>query len=324
MKTGIHLTGAFGQSQELYKARNEAKRGRASYGVVDEQIIEDTKTIINKQKELDFSFVIDPMFNTYYLFQDFAENVSGVEVGPQENWFNNNVFYWRPQIGYPLHSPPAGFTDNIHFSLFPTDAPTIGILPSPYTLMVLSIMGGYKDEKSAVHNLAKLLREEAQKLVAKGITRIQYDEPAIVVKQSLGSLSKKDIELLEIGIEQCGRIKGATTSLHTYFGDAGPIIKELLDLPVDCIGIDATETRLDDILRHDFSGKEVALGLVDARSPSFEIAEDLAEKMRQVAEKCNPDALYLIPNTGTEYIGWTFGLEKMKIMQEAIKIFENG
>ena len=95
MNVGTYLTGAFGQSNELYKTRNKAKRDRIApqdiKGIVNKQILKDTKTIINKQKEAGFSFIIDPIFNTYYLFQQFAENVEGIKIGSQENWFDNNV-----------------------------------------------------------------------------------------------------------------------------------------------------------------------------------------------------------------------------------------
>ena len=109
MQFGIYLTGAFGQSQELYKVRNEAKRGRGSQEAVVKQVAEDTQKIIRLQQENGLDHIIDPMFNLYYLFQPFAEQVEGVNVGPQENWFNNNLFYWRPQICGHLYLQ-TGFT----------------------------------------------------------------------------------------------------------------------------------------------------------------------------------------------------------------------
>ena len=66
MQFGIYLTGAFGQSQELYKARNEAKRGRGSPEAVVEQIKEDTLKNIKSQREAGLDYIIDPMFNFYY------------------------------------------------------------------------------------------------------------------------------------------------------------------------------------------------------------------------------------------------------------------
>lgn len=316
MEFGAYLTGPFGQSQDLYKARNEAKRGRGSKKRVIEEAGEKTKQIISLQQEAGLDFVVDPMFHFFYLFQPFAENVNGVEVGPQENWFNNNVFYWRPKIHGPLEIQ-TGFTERqLHFDELPTDGTAMVVLPSPYTLLVLSDVRGYEDRKAAITNLAELLHAEAVHLVSRGIGRIQYDEPAIVVKQSLGSLTNEDFELLQRGIEICGRVPGATTSLHTYFGDAGPIIPYLIRLPVDCVGIDGTETSLADLLQHDYSGKELALGLLDARNTSLEDPSALAEQLRAVANQTHPTKLWVTPNTGTEYRGFTHGTKKLELLSE--------
>lgn len=198
----------------------------------------------------------------------------------------------------------------------------MAILPSPYTLLALSDTKGYSNQTEAVANLAKVLHAEAVHLVSKGIKRIQYDEPAIVVKQSLGSLTKDDLDLLQRGIEICGKVDGATTSLHTYFGDAGPIIPYLLNLPVDCLGIDGTETSIAEILKHDYSDKELALGLLDARSTSLENPLEIAEQLRRVADQTHPKKLWLTPNAGTEYRGYTSGIRKLRLLNE-IKVMFN-
>ena len=316
MTFGMYLTGPFGPSQNLYHARNEAKRKRGTQETVIEQVREDTKKVIALQRDAGLDFIIDSMFNFFYLFQPFAEKIQGVRVGPQENWFNNNVFYWRPQIQGPLN-PQTGFTEQyIHLGELPTDGTAMVILPSPYTLLMLSDVKGYSDRKQAVVNLAEVIHAEAQHLASRGVGRIQYDEPAIVVKQSLGSLTEEDIKLLERAMEVCGQVSGATTSLHTYFGDAGPVIPVLIDLPVDCIGIDCTETRLSSVMNNKFHEKELALGLVDARNTALESKDDLVRRLREVAEKSQPKALWITPNTSTEYRGYTHAVNKLALLED--------
>ena len=319
MRRGCYLTGPFGQSQALYTARNEVKRGRAPKDIVKKQILQDTKEIIQKQQEAGMDYIIDPMFSFYYLFQSFAEQI--VTIGPQENWFNNNVFYWRPHIRFPL-AHKTGFTEKyIHLDMLPKDGTAMVILPSPFTLLELSDIQGYKNKESAVKDLASLFQEEALSLAAHGVGRIQYDEPALVYKQSLGSLTKEDTGLLEYALSICGKVKGATTSLHTYFGDAGPLIPYMLDLPVDCIGIDATETRIRDIIKYKFSDKELAIGLVDGRVTALENPERLLDQFALLAYHCEPRALWLTPNTGTEYRGYTHGLNKLRILDLVQRYF---
>ncbi len=327
MRFGIYLTGSFGQSQQLYQARNDAKRGRIDEVNVTEQILQDTKTIIEKQKEAGCSFIIDPMFRSYYLFQPLAENVPNVAVGPQENWFNNNVFYWRPQIQKPTDialEKGVGFTHKyIHADLLPKDGTAMAILPSPYTLLMLSDVHGYRNKRSAIKDIAELLRAEAEDLVSKGFGRIQYDEPAFVYKKALGSLTEKDTALLHSSLEICGTIPGATTSVHTYFGNAVPLLPYLFELPVSCIGIDATETRIRDIVKQKWSGKELALGIVDARNTAGEDSEEILYVVDWIASACQPDALWITPNTGTEYRGWTHGLKKLDILAQVKRGYRN-
>lgn len=323
MKLGVYLTGACGTSKKLYRARNEAKRGRGTTEAVHEQVEQDTLSLIEDQENKGFSFIVDPQYSFYDLLQPFTESVEGVTVGPQENWFNNNVFYRRPQIQGPLKNKAESFLEKyVHSNRLHEKQSSMAILPSPYTLLKLSDVSGYQNDKEAIKDLAKLLREEAKKLVKKGFSRIQFDEPTIVMKQTLGSVKEEDIELLKEGINEIGKIEGASTSLHTYFGDAGPLLSVLENLPVDCIGIDCTETRLSDILKHKFSGKELALGLVNSRTPAMEDPKDLVEKLHKVSDNTDAKQIWLTPNTGLEYIGWTLGNKKLSILEEAKRGFE--
>ncbi len=315
MNIGCYLTGPFGQSQELYAVRNEAKRKRGSEEAVQEQIGKDTKRVIALQEDAGFDYIIDPQFSTYYLFQPLNEHVEGIRAGPQENYFNNNVFYWRPVITGPIRAQ-HGFTEKHLAKGLPDQKPAMAILPSPYTILALSVISGYQDKQEAVENIAELLKEEAEHLARKGFLRIQYDEPAIVHKQSLGSLTKEDMELLNRGMRICGTIAGATTALHTYFGDAGPIIKELVNLPVDAIGIDCTETSLDALLQHQFHEKELVLGLLDARNTYIDSSKVLADIARDVWKKTRPKHLWITPNTATEYRGFSHGIHIINTLGE--------
>lgn len=327
MSLGIYLTGAFGQSQQLYRVRNEAKRGRGSSEAVEEQIKKDTALVLEKQNEAGVSFLSDPLFSQFYLFQPFVEHVHNVSAGAQENWFNNNVFYRRPQIdraAYRNTASAKAFTSQYHHRDPALAKSDLAILPSPLTLLLLSDLSGFHNPKEAITNIAHLLKNEACLLVEEGYTRIQFDEPALVYMKSLGSFTLSHLDLLRQGLAICGEIPGATTVLHTYFGNAAPLVPALLHLPVNGIGVDCTETRLDDLLTYHFADKELVLGLVDARSTSLENPYDLVTALRTVQDHCQPKAIYLTPNTGTEYRGWTHGLRKLELLSETKRLFDHG
>jgi len=321
MSLGIYLAGPFGQSRELYRIRNEAKRGRGSAQAVDQRIKTDTNLVLQKQKEAGVSFLCDPLFSQYYLFQPFVEHIHNVSAGSQENWFNNNVFFRKPQIPASAYRntslvTSSSFTRNYHHG-----KSDVAILPSPFTLLMLSDCSGFGNREEAIIKIAWLLRNEATLLVQEGYSRIHYDEPALAYRQSLASLKPTDLDLLKEGLEICGQIPGATTILHTYFGDIGPLVADLVHLPVDGIGIDCTETRIDDLIAHSFADKELVLGLVDARSTALEDPVELAATSHAVEQRCQPKALYLTPNTGTEYRGFTHGLRKLELLAEAKRCY---
>lgn len=316
MSCGIYLTGACGQSGQLYRARNEEKRGRGTKEAVEECVSDDTETFIQVQNDCGCDFVADPMLSWFYLFQPFAENVDGISEGPQENWFNNNVFYRRPQIQGPVSQAEPGFVSKrLKVDQMGSCTERIAFLPSPYTMLKLSDVSGYANDKEAIKDLATLIRKEAEHLASQGFTRIQFDEPALAMKQSLGSLTQEDLDLCKEGIEQALPNSEVSTCLHCYFGDTGPLMSWLNALPVTCIGIDCTETREKDICAQDFSNKELALGLVDARTPAMESPKELAEKIKRISSATHAKKVWLTPNTGLEYIGWTLGKDKIDILK---------
>ena len=154
MHLGIYLTGPFGQSQQLYEVRNEAKRGRGTEEVVRQQIEKDTETVIKAQQEAGLDFIIDPLFGQYDLFQPLVEGVPGINAGRQENWFNNNLFYQKPRIQIENLQYTSGWSEKfLHPESLPKDGSWSAILPSPYTLLILSEISGYQNKKSAIQAL---------------------------------------------------------------------------------------------------------------------------------------------------------------------------
>ena len=324
MRFGAYLTGAFGQSDALYRARNELGKRGSSADAFEAQLLSDTKKVIELQQAAGLSYVIDPMFRWFSIFYPLIKGVRNAREGPQNPWAKNLFYNW-PIIDGPLSHDDAGFIEKfLYLDLLPKGK-AAAVLPSPYTVLMASDVKGYRDQRSALLDLAQLFREESKRLVEKGVVRILYEEPVIALKQSRGSIQRDDFTLLRVAMEYCGHIEGATTSLQISLGTIGDqgdketLIPFLRDLPVDCVGIDGTRTSIDEIARHRFDGKELAIGLLDARSASMEDPGNLATKLRRVMEEARPSRLFLTPDTSTEYIGWTLATQKLDIMKRTLQ-----
>lgn len=337
LEIGAYLTGAAGRSQELRNAFNETRRRDGNPLLFERQLQEDTESFIQKQEKDHFDFVIDPSLNAYYLFQALAENVPGIEEGPQEPWFHRNVFYWRPQITESLDL--AIKNQKVPFSTYPQKelliktGKAMAILPSPYTLLELSDIAtdAYSSKNNVLIDLAHVIKNEATLLAEAGFKRIQYDEPAIVKRQSNGSLEAEHIDLLNTAFRICGTIPEATTSIHTYFGNAGKneaagkesIIPYLFALPVDCVGVDVTWTPPAEVAKFKTNGKELALGFFDADTVYEENQQWIGEQVALIAKRSKPSKVYITPNTGMDYIGATEGTKKTNLLKNTQKWVTN-
>lgn len=310
MRFGTYLTGPFGQSQQLYEARNEEKRQRADKKTTEQQRQKDTIDIITLQQQAGLDYIIDPGFYHDDIFETLIRNIPGIATKRQENWFNNNTFYNVPQITAPLNKQTEFSTKHTH--LLPKEK-TMAILPSPYTILTLSDVHGYPDQLSAITDIAQLIDHEARTLATKGITRIQYDEPAFVYKNSHSALMPEDYKLLDYALNLCGQIPNATTSLHTYFGTAEGLMDYFEDLYVDCIGIDLTETRPETLKP---IKKEITIGMIDARTTARENPQNLAKLAKEIAQHTQAETIWITPNTGTDQIGYTATKEVINLLRK--------
>src|SRR3990167_3709810 len=144
---GTYLTGAFGQSQEIYIVKNIEKRGNGSIEEIQQQIRKDTETIIKAQENAGLDFIIDPAFWQYDLFQPLGNISQITRTKKHENWFDNNSFYqWVLQINAPLPLVKGWSIKESPLDLPPIDGRFMAILPSPYSVITLCNISGYQNK----------------------------------------------------------------------------------------------------------------------------------------------------------------------------------
>jgi hypothetical protein len=102
--------------------------------------------------------------------------------------------------------------------------------------------------------------------------------------------------------------------LQLPFGDAGPLLAELVDLPVQAIGVDFYATSLESLPPG--YPKEIVAGVVDARSSAIERPDDIATFVAAVLQR-KPAGLSLSPNGDLQFVPEVIAREKILRLGQA-------
>jgi methionine synthase II (cobalamin-independent) len=112
----------------------------------------------------------------------------------------------------------------------------------------------------------------------------------------------------------------AKTIVHTYFGDASPVIPALLELDIDGIGFDIFETEYS---KFDLeTDKILSLGVVDARDSNIEEPEWIASKTDEILEHVCSENVILTSNLDLKFVPWNIATDKVTSLAKAHAILE--
>lgn len=192
------------------------------------------------------------------------------------------------------------------------------VLPAPYTFGELVEDKFYRDRVKLMEDYADVLNKEAKQLVNDGVSYIQFSDPCLVYGKGRNPIDRRNLkdagESLQIATEglRCEK------SLQTYFGDCAAVMAELLDFPVDCIGIDFYETKIESLEDYTID-KAVACGCVDGRNSLVESPEDIASFAVTISEKLELEKVFVCPNCGLEFLPFDVAVNKMRSIGESLK-----
>ncbi len=242
-----------------------------------------------------------------------AQGLHGFEITGLIRYFDTNTYYRQPNVTGPVRWTKPILVRDYEFAAGHSTKPVKALITGPYTLAALSTDSHYGDRRSLVLDLAEALHEEAKALAAAGAPVIQVNEPAIL-------RHKEDAPLLQEAITRMLDGIGVETAVYTWFGDADGILPQLLELPVDLIGLDFVwgPANWDALRRTPFS-KRLGFGIIDARNTKMESVEQIAERIKEVSDLVPPDRLDVNPSCGLEYLPREVAFEKLKRMVEGVR-----
>jgi len=266
------------------------------------------KQYIALQKKAQLSFVCDPLLEWDDIFRPFAK-LKSVKLASLNRIYEMNTFYRKLSFnGKALSDAGKIVKSNLAVPLLPINKAVC--LPEPYTFAERHQSSVYKKDEFVIF-LAKILRKEIDSLTKTGFKLIQLVGPSIAY-----NINKVDLDLVGDALNIVTKNLKVKTILHFYFGDVSKKIEKLLDLPVSGLGFDTTTTPISSIKKHSFSGKSLAVGLVNSYNTKIENKTKCVAEMNQILSKTKPNDAFITTNFDLEYIPKEFAQQKIVLLGE--------
>jgi 5-methyltetrahydropteroyltriglutamate--homocysteine methyltransferase len=157
--------------------------------------------------------------------------------------------------------------------------------------------------------LALVLRDEVNDLVAAGLPVIQVDEPAL--REGL-PLRQADHKAYLKSAAEAFRLVTASVpdkvQIHTHmcYAKFGEILDTIVDLDADVISIEASRSQME--LLDDFASRgypnEIGPGIWDVHSPRVPTDAELDDLLTRAVAVFGPDRLWVNPDCGLKTRGW--------------------
>jgi len=297
----------------LRNAINRFDRGEIS---ADElRAVEDdvTREVIDEQVEAGLDLITDGQIRWEDEQTYVARLLRGVSINGLIRFFDSNTYFREPVVEGPLAWTGPITVADYRFAAEYSPRPVKAVLPGPYTLARLSRDEHYRSLEKCVMAYAEALNQEALALQEAGAAFIQLNEPAIVKH-------KTDLPLFLRAIERT--LEGVTgeRALYVYFGDVDGLYPQVLNLPIDVLGLDfVAGARNPEVLKTALFTKTLGLGLIDARNTKMESVEQVVEGLRRVQEIVSLDRVRLSPSCGLEFLPREVAQAKLARMVEGAR-----
>jgi 5-methyltetrahydropteroyltriglutamate--homocysteine methyltransferase len=283
-------------------------RGRVGADAVERAFADDLAAFINVQKQAGLDVFSDGLLKWQDIFRPLVKGL-GAKPHTLVRWFDTNTFFREPELSGKLSrlERPDGVVPDTS-----VPRPRVTTLPSPY--MFSRAARTDQDRNQLMVALAeRVLRPAIEAAVSAGSQMIHLEDPWL----GYVGIAAEDWAPLKDALEILHHDLDATLAFHVYFGDAGPHVDRLLDLPVDAIGIDLIETDLAALGSH--WDKGLVAGVINGRSSVLESVDDTVEVARHIADRVRPRNLYISSNCELGYLPTVVAERKVQRLGEAAR-----
>jgi 5-methyltetrahydropteroyltriglutamate--homocysteine methyltransferase len=238
----------------------------------------------------------------------FAEELEGLDTGSLVRSYGNR-YYRKPVATGEIRRTHPLTLEWWEFAQSLTDRPVKGMLTGPYTICDWSFNEHYDTRADLVMALAEVIHEEALGLQGAGAEYIQIDEPAVSTRMDELDLAIKALGVVTEGLE-------VHTITHICYGDFHRAYPKMLELPVDQIDLETTNSNFDllDLFREEPFTKAIGLGVVDSHSHRIESPDEVVAGIERALEVIPAERIFVDPDCGLK----TRTVEEAKGKLEAI------
>jgi 5-methyltetrahydropteroyltriglutamate--homocysteine methyltransferase len=280
--------GVYPRSEALVQATRDLDRGRTTQEAVDEQVERDLAELVAVQQEAGLDLLGDGMLRWQDHFRPLLEASDGLETGALTRFLDTNTFYRAPSATSDSPTMRAPLDERY---VAPLPGPRLVTLPSPFAL-------AYGTSLSP-----KAVAEAVLKPAIEGLDA----ELVVLAEPFLAREEERDLSDLAEALE----VLPGKLALWLEFGDAGKVLAEAAELPVEGVGVDFYATHIDD-LPQGFD-KLLLAGVIDARS-------SVPEEPREIAafvERLDVERVALVPNGDLQYVSAPLAQEKLARLGKA-------
>ena len=283
--------GIYPRSDALVQATRDLDRGRTTPEAVDELVERDLAELVSVQQEAGLDLLADGMLRWQDHFRPLLEAADGLETGALTRFLDTNTFYRAPNSTSEQPKLRAPLDEGY---VAPLPGPRLVTLPSPFAL---------------AHGTSV-----SPKTVAEGVLKPALEgldaELVVLAEPFLAREQERDLSDLAEALD----VLPGKLALWLEFGDAGKVLAEAADLPVEAIGVDFYATHLEDV-PNGFD-KLLLAGVVDARNSAPEEPRELAAFAEKLRER-GVDRIALVPNGDLQYVSAPIAQEKVARLGQA-------
>lgn len=264
--------------------------------------LKEKKEYIALQEKAKLGYVCDPLVDWDDIYRPFSK-LKSVKTEALNRIYETNTFFRKLSFEGPLDNITKIMKSNLAISLLPKNRAVCIVEPYTFADVHESTIYKRKDELAIV--LAKMLRKEVDSLVKSGFNLIQLLAPSIAYNK------KVDFEIVKKSLSIITKDLKAKTILHLYFGDVTKKIKDLLEVRVSGIGFDTMTTPLSSIKKHSFSGKSLAIGLINSYNTKLEDKNESISEINHIMSQTKPEETFVTTNFDLQYLPKDFAVKKI-------------